>query len=56
MSDTDTDSAAGSGLDAERARRHRRVEELRRSGVEPYPYRFDRTHTLHELREQWGFL
>ena len=55
MSDTDPDTS-GSGLDAERARRHRRVEELRESGVEPYPYRFDRTHTLRELRDQWGFL
>ena len=55
MSDTDPDTS-GSGLEAERARRHRRVEELRESGVEPYPYRFDRTHTLRELRDQWGFL
>jgi lysyl-tRNA synthetase class 2 len=55
VSDTDPD-ISGSGLDAERARRHRRVEELRESGVEPYPYRFDRTHTLRELRDRWGFL
>lgn len=46
----------GSGLDAERRRRTRRVEELRAEGVEPYPYRFDRTHTLQAIREGWGEL
>ena len=46
----------GSGLDAERRRRTRRVEDLRADGVEPYPYRFDRTHTLQAIREGWGEL
>jgi lysyl-tRNA synthetase class 2 len=32
------------------------VEELRAEGVEPYPYRFDRTHTLQAIREKWGEL
>ena len=35
----------GSGLVAERARRQGLVDEMRRAGREPYPYRFDRTHT-----------
>ena len=50
----DDGSPTGSGLDAERARRRGRVEGLRAEGVEPYPYRFDRTHTLGEVREAWG--
>jgi lysyl-tRNA synthetase class 2 len=47
---------SGSGLAAEQARRLRRVAELREAGVEPYPYRFDRTHTLAQVRELWGTL
>ena len=46
----------GSGLAAEQARRLRRVDELRARGDEPYPYRFDRSHTLAELRRTWGAL
>ena len=46
----------GSGLEAERARRTARLAELRDNGVEPYPYRFDRTHTLAEIRDEWGEL
>jgi lysyl-tRNA synthetase class 2 len=30
-----------------------KVEELRARGVDPYPVRFDRTHTLGEVREHW---
>jgi lysyl-tRNA synthetase class 2 len=48
-----TDDAAaptGSGLAAERVRRLARVVELRAAGVEPYPYRFDRTHTAADVR------
>ena len=52
----DQDQSTGSGLVAEKARRLARVDELRRSGVEPYPYRFDRSHTLHEVRAEWGEL
>jgi len=48
--------STGSGLVAEKARRLARVEELRTSGVEPYPYRFDRSHTLGEVRVVWGGL
>jgi lysyl-tRNA synthetase, class II len=46
----------GSGLAAEKARRLARIEELRANGVSPYPYRFDRTHTVAEVRERWGDL
>lgn len=41
---------SGSGLAAERARRLGRVEQLRAAGVEPYPYRFDRTHSAADVR------
>ena len=34
----------GSGLVAEKARRLAQIAELRDAGVDPYPYRFDRTH------------
>jgi lysyl-tRNA synthetase class 2 len=46
----------GSGLAAEKARRLARIEALRAEGTNPYPYRFDRTHTLSEVRESWGHL
>ena len=49
-----TDEPTGSGLAAERARRTAHVEDLRGDGAEPYPYRFDRTHTLNDVRRQWG--
>jgi lysyl-tRNA synthetase class 2 len=50
--DQDADAAppSGSGLAAERVRRLRRVDELRAAGRDPYPYRFDRTHTAAEVR------
>ena len=50
------DQSTGSGLVAEKARRLARVAELRERGDEPYPYRFDRSHTLHEVRRSWGEL
>ena len=40
----------------ERARRIADVEELRAPGVDPYPVRFDRDHTLAELRNEFGDL
>ncbi|MEM1333454.1 MAG: OB-fold nucleic acid binding domain-containing protein, partial [Actinomycetota bacterium] len=55
-SDSAGDDAVGSGLAAERSRRSSRIAELRANGAEPYPYRFDRTHTLSELRAGWGEL
>jgi lysyl-tRNA synthetase class 2 len=50
------DHSTGSGLVAEKARRLERVGELRARGDEPYPYRFDRTHRLGEVRDAWGEL
>ena len=44
-----------SGL-GERDRRLAKVNELRDAGVDPYPVRFDRTHTAAELVEHWGHL
>jgi lysyl-tRNA synthetase, class II len=58
VSDTtdEQDLSTGSGLAAEKIRRLARVDELRAAGVEPYPYRFDRSHTLGEVRAEWGNL
>lgn len=53
--DDSTDSG-GSGLAAEKSRRLELLDEMRRAGTEPYPYRFDRTHTLTEVRLGWGGL
>ncbi|MGA9276143.1 MAG: lysine--tRNA ligase [Ilumatobacter sp.] len=47
---------SGSGLEAEKARRLRLLDEMREQGGNPYPYRFDRTHTLAEVRSSWGEL
>lgn len=44
------DIHSGSGLVAEKVRRLDRVAELRERGDEPYPYRFDRSDTLGEVR------
>jgi lysyl-tRNA synthetase class 2 len=51
-----TVAPATSGLATERSRRLARVDELRDGGTEPYPYRFDRSHTLREVRDRWGSL
>ncbi|TPW13596.1 MAG: lysS [Acidimicrobiaceae bacterium] len=47
---------AGSGLVAEKAKRLAKLDEMRRAGTDPYPYRFDRSHTLDEVREAHGAL
>ncbi len=52
----DSSELTGSGLAAEKTRRLTRVDQLRDAGVNPYPYRFDRSHTLTEVRAQWGSL
>jgi lysyl-tRNA synthetase, class II len=44
------DAEAGRGLAAERQQRLAKLDALRAAGIEPYPYRFDRTTTLAELR------
>ncbi|MEA3184691.1 MAG: lysyl-tRNA synthetase, class [Ilumatobacteraceae bacterium] len=46
----------GSGLAAEKAKRLDKVQALRDGGTNPYPYRFDRTHTLGDLRLSFGEL
>jgi len=54
-----TDREAPGGDDYvgdERQRRLAKLESLRAGGVEPYPVRFDRTHTAAELHEVWDGL
>jgi lysyl-tRNA synthetase class 2 len=51
-----TPEQAAHGLAAERERRLGHIESLRQAGTNPYPYRFDRTHTLGEVREAFGHL
>ncbi|MFM8482564.1 MAG: lysine--tRNA ligase, partial [Actinomycetota bacterium] len=52
----DSSELSGSGLQAEKVRRLGLLDDLRSAGVEPYPYRFDRSHTLAEIRSTWGSL
>jgi lysyl-tRNA synthetase class 2 len=40
----------------ERGRRLAKLEAMRAAGVDPYPVRFDRTHTSAEVLEHWGDL
>ena len=47
---------SGSGLVAEKAKRLAKLAAMRESGTDPYPYRFDRSHTLAELRDAHGSL
>ena len=49
MTDTSSTSA-----DGERERRLAKLDALRGAGVDPYPVRFDRTHTSTEVLEHWG--
>ena len=48
--------ADASNLENFRERRLAEIAALRASGVNPYPYRFDRTHTLGEIRAAHGAL
>jgi lysyl-tRNA synthetase class 2 len=50
------DDAPTSRVSVERAARLAKLEARRAQGVEPYPYRFDRTGTLSELRGAHGGL
>jgi lysyl-tRNA synthetase, class II len=50
------DIHTGSGLVAEKAKRLQKLDGLREQGTNPYPYRFDRTTTLRDLRQQFGEL
>jgi len=40
-------------VDDERAARLARIDAMRARGEDPYPVRFDRTHSLGEVREHW---
>ena len=44
------------GLAAERARRIAQLDNLRSVGVNPYPYRFDRTDSLGDIRARHAHL
>ena len=46
----------GSGLAVEKAKRLDKIRQLRDAGTNPYPYRFDRTHSLDQLRAAFGAL
>ena len=44
------------GLEQEKARRLAAIDSLRQSGTNPYPYRFDRSHSLGDIRAEHGAL
>ena len=54
--DDQTDDQISGGLEVERARRLRQIDDLREHGTNPYPYRFDRSHSLIEIRNTHGQL
>lgn len=54
--DAAADQPSGSGLAAERQRRMGRIAAMAEAGVEAYPHRFDRSHTLAEIRATHGAL
>ena len=54
--DQATDIEEATGLAAEKAVRLAKLEALRDAGTNPYPYRFDRSTTLGELRAAHGDL
>jgi len=43
-------------LAEERARRLAKLDALRAGGIDPYPVRFDRTHTAAEIHQEWEHL
>ena len=49
-------AVANEGPVDERARRIAKVEALRELGRDPYPVRYDRTHTAVEVHEHWEHL
>ena len=50
------DDLGTNGLELEKARRLGSLDALRAEGTNPYPYRFDRSHTLGEIRNEFGVL
>jgi lysyl-tRNA synthetase, class II len=53
---TGTLETEGTNLETYRQRRLAEIEHLRATGTNPYPYRFDRTHGLGEIRAKYGEL
>ena len=51
-----TDEPSQESPAGERVRRLAKIDALRAQGVDPYPVRFDRTHTAGAVLEQWGHL
>ncbi|MFO7590351.1 MAG: lysine--tRNA ligase [Acidimicrobiia bacterium] len=56
MSDVADRGADGTEAIDERSRRLAKLDALRADGVDPYPLRFDRTHTTAEMHEHWDHL
>ncbi len=54
--DSEVTDGGHSVFEAERSKRYGKVDEMRSGGLEPYPYRYDRTHTLSDLRTAFGEL
>jgi lysyl-tRNA synthetase class 2 len=54
MSDSTTPETTSPG--DERDRRLAKLDARRAGGVDPYPYRYDRSHTAAELRAKYGDL
>ncbi len=54
--DSEVTDGGHSVFEAERSKRYDKIDEMRSGGLEPYPYRFDRTHTLSDLRTAFGNL
>jgi lysyl-tRNA synthetase class 2 len=54
LPDLPSGTAPGAGPVDERARRLAKLAAMRSAGTDPYPVRFDRTHTATELHEHWG--
>jgi lysyl-tRNA synthetase, class II len=50
----ETDEERQSKLTKEMAHRHEKLTRLAEAGINPYPYRFDRTHTIGEVRAAHG--
>ncbi|MEM9156395.1 MAG: lysine--tRNA ligase [Cyanobacteria bacterium P01_F01_bin.33] len=49
-------SDSASNIDDLKAARLEKVDELRSRGIDPYPYRFERSHLAAELQERYGDL
>ena len=52
----DDAESSHSVFEAERSKRFEKIDTMRSAGAEPYPYRFDRTHSLAGIRSAFGDL